>query len=252
MIKIFVCDDQETHLAAITKIIKDKTMFEEIAMQIEVATTNPQEIIGNLDAATTSIYFLDIDLANEQYDGLQLALKIRESDPHGFIIFITSHSEFGMLTFEYKLGAFDYIVKPTDPELLKNKIDSAIDTICERYRIDQANNHEEEIEFTSDRDRKYIRLKDLVDIEVVGNHKLKVVSKHQIFECNGSLEKFEGHFPDYFIRCRRDALVNLKEVVECSSKEGIIKLSNGFTIECSKWQIKKFAPILAKFKSSED
>lgn len=57
-----------------------------------------------------------------------------------------------MLTFKYKISTLDYIVKTTDTELLKNKINSVIDTICERYEKSKDSHSEQEIKFTSDRE----------------------------------------------------------------------------------------------------
>ena len=68
-------------------------------MEIVLATTDPLELLKKFNSQETNVFFLDIDLANEQYNGLSLALKIRESDPNGFIVFITAHLEFCMLIF---------------------------------------------------------------------------------------------------------------------------------------------------------
>ena len=141
----------------------------------------------------------------------------------------------------------NFIIKTADPEFLKDKISSTIDTICERFKNSLKRN-DKEIRFTSNRGDKYIFISDLIALKVVGNHKLEVVSKHQVFNCKGSLGKIEAEVPNYFIRCRRDILVNLNEVIECATKKGIITMTNGFTISCSRWQINKFKPILEKFK----
>ncbi|BDR59124.1 LytR/AlgR family response regulator transcription factor [Xylocopilactobacillus apicola] len=251
MIKIYVCDDQEIHLLAIKKIIEDAILFAEVPMQIELASTDPVEIAEHFEPSETNVYFLDIDLSNETYDGLKLAIKIRESDPRGFIIFITSHLEFGMLTFEYKLGTFDYIVKTPDPALLKNRVESTLKAIAERYQTEQVNqeqeNHPKRIKFTSDYEEKYVPINELIMLEIVGNHKLQVMSKHQNFECNGSLGKLEYELPNYFFRCHRSTIINLKEVVSRSAKDEIISMSNGAELQCSRRQQKKFEKLLNEF-----
>ena len=43
--------------------------------------------------------------------GLELAVKLREYDPRGFIVFITAHDDMMFETFRYRLEALDYIVK---------------------------------------------------------------------------------------------------------------------------------------------
>ncbi|BDR57028.1 LytR/AlgR family response regulator transcription factor [Xylocopilactobacillus apis] len=250
MIKIFICDDQEIHLKAIQKIIEDGILFAEVPMQIKLATTDPFEIVNNITPSETNVYFLDIDLSNETYDGLKLAIKIRESDSHGFLIFITSHLEFGMLTFEYKLGAFDYIVKTPDTELLKSKINSALKAIADRCQTDQHNQEEDKnpqrIKFTSDYEEKYVLINELIMLEVIGNHKLQIMSKHQNFECNGALGKLEYELPNYFFRCNRSIIINLKEVASRSEKNETITLSNGAEVQCSKRQQKKFEQLITK------
>ncbi|BDR59151.1 LytR/AlgR family response regulator transcription factor [Xylocopilactobacillus apicola] len=252
MLKIFVCDDQEIHLKNTSKIINDLILFIDMPMKIELATTKPAELISKLDSRIyeNDIYFLDIDLNDETYDGLKLAVKIREYDPHGFIIFITSHLEFGMLTFEYKIGAFDYIVKTDDWQAFKEKIGKALNTIAVRYQTEQSNlekrNDLKLMNFVSDYDTKQIDVDDIVSLEVVGNHKILVTGKYHIFRCNGSLSKIFNNLPEYFLKCNRSSIVNLKEVKGRSVKDETIIMSDGSVIRCSKWQQNKFKDTLNK------
>ncbi len=248
MIQIFICDDQKNHLDMIRKVIENKIVFSDVPMKVALATTNPIEIIKNINPKTTNVYFLDIDLNSVSYDGLKLGVKIRSIDVHSFIIFITSHLEFGMLTFEYKLGAFDYIVKTSDKQLFANKIDIALKAISERYQTDQHNQEDEgnmQIKkFVSNHEEKHIPTKELIMLEVVGNHKIKVLSKHQIFECYGTLGSFIAELPDYFFRINRSIIINLKMVVNCSTKKEIIMMSNGVSILCSRRQLRKLNNLL--------
>jgi two-component system response regulator AgrA len=254
MIKIFICDDELIHLEAIRQVIERGILFSKITTKIELATTEPEKIMDSLDKLDRhelNVYFLDIDLSHEIYDGLKLAMKIREKDPFGFIIFITSHIEFGFLTFEYKLGAFDYIVKTDSSELLKNKIISTLKAIEDRWNVNLQNNEEQsaKIKFISDYEEKFIPVNELIALEIVGNHKLQIISKYKIFESNGTLGKIENKLPNSFFRCHRSSIINLKEVVSVSKKGEIVTMSNGIEIQCSKRQQKKFLQLLKEINS---
>jgi len=251
MIQIFICDDQKLHLDAIKKIIETKIVFADVPMKVALATTNPTEIIKSVSPKTTNVYFLDIDLDSESFDGLKLAIKIRSIDVHSFIIFVTSHMEFGMVTFEYKLGAFDYILKTPDKEIFENKIESTLKAIVKRCQTDQHNqmieNNKQSIKFISDYEEKHIQTRELITLEVVGNHKIRVTSEHQIFDCYGTLGSFIKELPDYFFRINRSTVINLRMIVRCSTKEEIIRMANGTNILCSKRQLRKLKGLLNEF-----
>ncbi|MFR6242645.1 MAG: hypothetical protein ACLUJ1_14485 [Mediterraneibacter faecis] len=51
--------------------------------------------------------------------GLILAQELRKIQPRCFIIFITSHSEMSILTFQYKVEALDFIIKDSSENIRK-------------------------------------------------------------------------------------------------------------------------------------
>lgn len=55
--------------------------------------------------------FLDIEIKGEEKKGLEIAKEIRKKDPHATIVFVTTHSEFMPITFQYKVAALDFIDK---------------------------------------------------------------------------------------------------------------------------------------------
>lgn len=66
----------------------------------------------------TGAFFLDICLQSEM-TGLILAQELRKIQPRCFIIFITSHSEMSILTFQYKVEALDFIIKDSSENIRK-------------------------------------------------------------------------------------------------------------------------------------
>ncbi|MHC5229290.1 LytR/AlgR family response regulator transcription factor [Enterococcus sp. LJL99] len=251
MYSIFICDDNNTHLKLVEDSVTKAIMFSELKTQIKIATTNPKELVANIEVGEgkENIYFLDIDYEGTDTNGLQLGMKIREIDPFGLMIFITSHVEFGFLTFEYKLGAFDYIIKPVDSELLKEKIMSSFRAIEKRIELKELNatngvSEGKSIRFVSDYEEKFVLIEQILLIETIGNHKLKVTTKEQIFECNGSLGKLEKEVPNYFFRSHRSYLVNMREVKGKDKVSDQFVLSNGVKIDCSRKNRKQFYELM--------
>ena len=69
-------------------------------MQVVLGTSDPNEVLKKIEGSQNmGIFFLDIDLKSTM-NGLTLAQKIRKIQPRCYIIFITSHSEMGFLTFQ--------------------------------------------------------------------------------------------------------------------------------------------------------
>ena len=66
-----------------------------------------------IDSESIAIGVL-VDMANDlgaDINGINLGEEIRQLDPTGYIIFITTHAELSHLTFKYKVEALDYIIK---------------------------------------------------------------------------------------------------------------------------------------------
>ncbi|WP_267128109.1 response regulator [Erysipelothrix piscisicarius] len=81
-------------------------------MKVLCAADNPETIL-EIGAAENvrGLYFLDVDLGPDAMNGFELAKVIRERDPRGYLVFITTHDELLLETFKMRLEAMDYILK---------------------------------------------------------------------------------------------------------------------------------------------
>ena len=140
MIDIYICEDNQKELSLFTQYIKDLVSIENIDMEVTLSSSDPYEI---LQAAALSqnvgLFFLDIDLKSD-INGLALAQRIRKLQPRCFIIFITSHSEMGFLTFEYKVEALDFILKD-NASRIKSKIHECLLNVNDKYTSINNNIH---------------------------------------------------------------------------------------------------------------
>jgi len=75
------------------------------------------------------------DIKMPGMDGLDLLKRIREVDPKASIILITAYASVNTAVEGLKSGAYDYLVKPFDPEELSRVVEKA----CEHVRLKEEN-----------------------------------------------------------------------------------------------------------------
>lgn len=132
MIDIYICEDIQKQRELIAHYVKTAILIKEQDMKLRLSTDKPQELIDKLkDSKNTGLYFLDIALQSSK-NGLVLAKEIREYDPRGFIVFITSHSELSFMTFQYKVEALHFILKDESKQL-QSCISDCIENVNKKY-----------------------------------------------------------------------------------------------------------------------
>lgn len=132
MIDVHICEDNSEQRKVIVQYIRTAILIEEYDMKLSIETGDPEKILDAVkDSENMGLYFLDIELQADM-NGLILANKIREYNPRGFIIFITSHSEMSFLTFKYKVEALDFILKD-HPQQLQQQICECMEHVVQKY-----------------------------------------------------------------------------------------------------------------------
>jgi DNA-binding NtrC family response regulator len=84
-----------------------------------------KEGLEKLTSAQWDIFLLDIRMPG--MDGLELQRRIKESHPGSTIIIMTAYASVETAVEAMKQGAYDYIVKPFDPDDLEHIIRNAIE-----------------------------------------------------------------------------------------------------------------------------
>jgi DNA-binding NtrC family response regulator len=98
--------------------------FLEDGYTVEVAGS-AKEALEKLAARSWDIFLLDIRMPG--MDGLELQRKIREVQADATIIIMTAYASVETAVEAMKQGAYDYIVKPFDPDDLEHLIGKAIE-----------------------------------------------------------------------------------------------------------------------------
>ncbi len=228
MLDIFVCEDQAAQRQAIVQMIQNTILIEELDMQLVLDTEDPYVLLETVsNSQNTGIYFLDIDL-NSTMNGMKLAQQIRLSDPRGFIIFITAHSELSFMTFQYRVEAMDFVLKD-NPGEMKVKIKECLVSALERYTLQTSKIHKVYTIETGGR-KISIDYNDIFFFETSSNvHKIILHAKDRQIEFNGTMKELAGALDDNFVRCHRSFLVNKNNIKEADAKKRMIYFNNGET-----------------------
>jgi len=133
MLPIFICEDNTVQRNTLERYIENYIVMEELNMKITLSTDDPEMILDYLEenAKTVGIYFLDVDLGHKM-NGIDLGVKIREIDPLGSIVFVTTHSGLAPTLFKHKVEALGYITKDKLPEEVQQEVIHCLQTIENR------------------------------------------------------------------------------------------------------------------------
>ncbi|MBU3100746.1 MULTISPECIES: LytR/AlgR family response regulator transcription factor [Clostridium] len=225
MIKVFICEDIKNHRDKISNIIDDIIMIENLDMETAVVTGNPDDILEYVKSNKyTGLYFLDVDL-NTRINGIQLAEEIREYDPEGFIIFITTHSEMSYLTFIYKVEAMDYIIKDNFNDI-KNRVQQCILNANKKYTL---NSNEKQKIFTIKSGDKIINIKlsEILFFETSSTiHKIVINTIDRRIEFYAQMKDVENIVDKRFFRCHKSFIVNKDNIKEIDKKSSMLRMIN--------------------------
>lgn len=226
MLKVYVCEDIEAQRNRIRKVVENVILMENLDMELAIVTEDPHLVLERVQTTEdVGIYFLDIDLKSDM-NGLALAKEIRQYDPRGFIIFVTTHSEMSYMTFIYKLEAMDFILKDNEDEI-KERVYQCILKANQRYTSSH-NNLQANFTLKVNEKRITIHYEDILFFETSTNvHKVILHGKNRMIEFNGKLKEIAESLDERFYRCHRSYLVNKDNIKEINLQERLIYMQNG-------------------------
>ncbi|MDD3415575.1 MAG: LytTR family DNA-binding domain-containing protein [Lachnospiraceae bacterium] len=160
------------------------------------------------------ILFLDIYMPS--LSGIETASKIRSAMKDVIIIFVSSSNEHYPEAFE--VFAFNYIIKPVNPEKLNNLMDQALMNMSKECR--------RQIQFTYKSKHYRIFCNDILYLE----SKDKIILFHMVdnttMQCYAKLDEISKQLPeDSFIRTHQSFVVNIYHITEMSENHFHVGLS---------------------------
>lgn len=205
MIEIYLCDDENAVRHQIQTALEWKLLVENYDMKVVCSAANAQELLDAAKNAKRGIYFLDVELKDEEWDGFRLGRELRRRDPHGILVYITSYGDLAWRTFQYHLEAFDYIVK--GPEPIGPSASRCLEEIYARLLAERQAPTETFTLRTGEMVR-HVPLSDILFFETASApHHVFLHTSNSRIDFLGSLNELEIQLGDQFIRTHRAYLV---------------------------------------------
>ncbi len=124
--RILVVDDEEIVVQSCLRILGSGDYDVE-------AVQDGWEALRKIDENDYDVLILDIMMP--EIDGMEVLQRVKETHPDVDVIMVTGHSQIETAVRSMKLGAFDYLPKPFDPDELELVVERAL----ERRRLLQEN-----------------------------------------------------------------------------------------------------------------
>jgi len=240
-LSIFILEDDVMQAQSMRALIEELCMARQIPYDFIEVTSRSDEILAKIAHCTyIPIYFLDIEIKNEERKGLEVAQAIRKVDPHGIIVFVTTHSELAPISYQYMVSALAFIDKNAPFEVRKEMLEACLTHYVER------NGMQLEEDFLLI-ENAYTTVKvPFQSVEYVMTdepHRLQLVTEDQLIQFYGTLKEIEQLEPR-LVRCHKSYLVNKEKLQALDVKQQQLVLKSGKAIPVSRRLIKSMKALL--------
>ena len=222
MIHIYLCDDEEAVLHQIQTALEWKIFMENYDMKVVCAAGCAQALLEAVEDNRRSVYFLDVDLKDGEWDGFRLGRELRRRDPHGTLVYITSYGDLAWRTFQYHLEAFDYIVK--EGEQTGSDAAQCLEAVHARL-LDERHDPAEVFSLRTGDETRHVPLADILFFETApkGHHIFLHTACSRI-DFVGSLNELERELGGRFVRVHRAYLAAWDKIESVDWKEHKVRV----------------------------
>lgn len=236
--RVFILEDVIEHQVRLENVIRE--IEQELQLEIDVTSSGKVWELEDFikTGAVNQIYFLDIEIKDQEKKGLEIAQEIRKKDPYAIIVFITSRSEFALTTYQYKVSALDFINKELNDTIFKKKIKESI-----VYAQEHLVENKDMIDYFEYQYKNspavVVPYRDILYIETTGNQqKLRLVCKNLQKEFVGILsdllEKEEARKKKMLYKVHKSVVVNINNVQEIDRRKREVSLFGGEAVPLSR------------------
>lgn len=222
-LKLAICDDEQTQIEYVTSLAS--SWSERVGHTCEVCAFPSAEafLFAYEDDKAYDILLLDIEMGT--MNGVDLAKTIRQTNDTVQIIFLTGFPDF--IAEGYEVSALHYLMKPISEEKLHAVLDKAAANLAKS---------EKRLYVTYDRQTDFIPLSQITYIEAQKQY-VEIHTSDALYRMKSSLADIESKLDEYFFRCQRSFIVNLRYVTRI--KNDCVVLKNGAEVPISRGMAEK-------------
>ena len=222
--KIAVVDDSAADTEYVSSLVR---RWAEIEGHTPVILTYPsaEAFLFSFEDKRFDMILLDIEMGEERMNGVELAKEIRRHDGAVQLIFITGFPDF--MAEGYEVSALHYLMKPVSEEKLSSVLSRAAANIGKSEKM---------LTVVHDRQSDFVPLSEILYVEAQKQYILIYTAK-QNYRRKGSLSEIAEELDEYFFKCQRSYLVNLRHVTRIKSDCAVLK--NGTEVPISRGMAEK-------------
>ena len=222
--KILICEDNKIMLDIIHKTVANYTMFHDWDNVTIFPTNTATETLEIINSEKIDFFFLDIDLGNNEINGIELGRKIRDIDPFAKLIYITSHDNMQNIILQKMISPFAYILKNKDS--LEKEIRSVLEAVYSQYKKEIITNPTtNKIPIKIGTRQLFFHIDDILYFETFGNHKISIVLKdNKNYSFYGKLSEI-SQLNKKLIYCHKSYIMNIDNILEIE-KDKIVFTNN--------------------------
>lgn len=208
---IAVCEDTQADREALCAYIRDYCSEHAYKCKISVYETG-EPLLEAFSPGAFNLLFLDIFMPG--ISGVEVAQKIRETDPDCLLVFITTSADFAMDGF--LVQASGYVVKPISRAKMAGVMHAC------RYEFEK---NSRAIEIPQSGGNVLVSVADLLYVEVFGKKSVFHMKRGNITSRMPleTVESLLGGVP--FLRCHRSYIINMNHVDD--AREDDFLMNNG-------------------------
>ncbi|MFB1052086.1 LytR/AlgR family response regulator transcription factor [Paraliobacillus sp. JSM ZJ581] len=228
---IFIYEDDIIQGNQFKRLAEEICEKHQIPFDFIEVTSKSDQIIEKIPLTTfIPIYFLDIEIKKERRKGLQVAQKIRRHDSLGIIVFVTTHSEFAPISYQYMVSAFTFI----DKALSYNERYHLIKQCLSYYEVrNQTNIPTDDFIVENTNTTIKVPFKTVEYIATDGPHRLVLVTSEQVIHFYGTLKEI-ANLDNRLFRCHQSFIVNMNQIASYDKTNRMIILRNNERIPVSR------------------
>lgn len=228
-LKSVIIEDEEESLHLLHNLLDENGMATVIG-----STSDPDEALNLIVSCDPDIVFLDIKMPGKTgFDILDDLRRLRLVNP--YVVFTTAFDEFAVKAFKY--AAFDYLLKPVDPDRLSETLIRCADTrnSANKQQADLLLSSYRKLLFRNISGILFIEPSDIVYIAAEGNYSVIYLSNGKTETVTMLLGRIEEQLPvDNFFRISRSYIINTSYLKKINTKQSeCILTKNGNEFKCS-------------------
>lgn len=235
MYNIAICDDDITFCKKMSALIQNYLVDKHLIAKQHLYTNGKFLIEDVKNNMYFDIFILDIEMPN--ITGIDIARKIREHLNETIIIFVTSHLQYTITSFELEI--FRYIPKESLNSLLPIALHAAFTKLnCQEGKYYSIINSRRAVK---------IFFKDIIYIYKNGKNSIFVLNSKEIKIREPLFKVYTKLNADDFIKADRCYIVNIRYIYTVDSVNSQLTLKNNITLDISKNRIMEIKNIVNLF-----